>query len=242
MWWIALIFPIVIILVFIIAIFISSAGDKRKDHKKDNDNNQTNVNETSTSEPHMFFMPANDRAGILGEQRLNYELRHLLKEDEYLLSNLLLPLKNGHKTEIDCVLITHKGIFCIEGKTWMGHIVGTDEDEYWYQEYDDRRRAPQSHQNPIKQNEGHCVALERTLHGEYTVDNVVIFVDLEDGEGIVSDRAFTINDFIDYYRDYDEDELDSFETEGIYQTLLPYVATKEELRKHKDEVRKLHNN
>ena len=38
-----------------------------------------------------FFSPFNDRAGILGEDYVNSELRLLLRKDEYLLANVLLP-------------------------------------------------------------------------------------------------------------------------------------------------------
>lgn len=54
---------------------------------------------------------ANDYAGRVAESSVNATLRELLRDDEYLLTNLLLPLKNGHKTEIDGVLISRKGIF-----------------------------------------------------------------------------------------------------------------------------------
>ena len=60
-------------------------------------------------------------------------LRPLLREDEYLLANLLLPLRNGHKTEIDCVLISRKGIFSLKQRTGY-YISGNDDDEYWHQE------------------------------------------------------------------------------------------------------------
>ena len=69
-----------------------------------------------------FFTPENEKAGAYGELKTNYYVRLLLKSDEYLLANLLLPLKNGRKTEIDCVLISRKGVFCIETKNWVGHI------------------------------------------------------------------------------------------------------------------------
>ena len=127
---------------------------------------------------------ANDYAGRTAETYVNEALRSLLKDDEYLSENLLAPFKNGHKTEIDAVLITRKGIFCIETKSWMGSISGNDEDEYWLQAYQDMSRGVRKHRNPVKQNRAHCNALKETLNKPIKIENVVIFFDLEDCSGI----------------------------------------------------------
>lgn len=236
MWWILGVVAGVILLIVIIALIASNVSHDRGDY---GDGGGTQV---GGGERIPFFTPANDRAGMWGEKIVNYHLRPLLREDEYLLVNLLLPLKNGHKTEIDCVLISRKGIFCIETKNWVGHISGNDEDEFWHQEYDDPYMSDRDHKNPVKQNEGHCAILERKLHNNYQVDNVVIFADLEDGWGIESDYAFTVRSFKDYYRELNEDELNPSQIKAIYQMLLPFVATAEELKQHREDTRKRFNN
>lgn len=230
MWWIIGI--VIAIIVIIIIIAISSAQHDKGDY---GDGGGTQV---GGGERIPFFTPANDRAGMWGEKVVNYHLRPLLKQDEYLLANLLLPLRNGHKTEIDCVLISRKGIFCIETKNWVGHISGNDDDEYWFQEYDDPYMSDRQHKNPVKQNEGHCAILERKLNNRFNVDNIVIFADLEDGWGINSNYAFTIRQFKEYYRDLNGDEILESELKPIYQKLLPFVATDEELKSHRDDVKK----
>ena len=187
------------------------------------------------------FRPANDRAGLYGERLVTAHLRPLLKEDEYLLTNLLLPLKNGHKTEIDCVLISRRGIFCIEIKNWVGHISGCDEDEFWTQEYDDLYMSDRQHMNPVKQNDGHCAVLERILGAPFRVENIVIFAELEDGDDIDSDYAFTIGQFIEYYRGLNDDEVYVPDLKSIYQKLEGYMASLEELERHKKEARKRFN-
>ncbi len=55
--------------------------------------------------------PITKRRGIQGEKAVNYHLRRLVGENEYLLTNVLLPLENGHKTEIDSILISKKEFF-----------------------------------------------------------------------------------------------------------------------------------
>ena len=175
MWWIILIsilVPVIIIIViFVVVVKIVS--------KKDHDivmimrNGKTDV---GIDEKASFPILANDQAGIVGENEVNDLLSFLLRSDEYLLPNLLLPLWNGEKTEIDCVLISRKGIFCIEIKHWVGHISGNDEDEFWLQEYDDSYWEDKWHRNPVKQNNGHCVILKKKLNNRYWINNVVIFM------------------------------------------------------------------
>lgn len=247
---IAIIIPVVISIIFfvatviIIAVVLSVFLGKKND--SDDDNTSTKSNEgggiqVGGTESVPFFAPANERAGILGEKIVNRHLRPLLREDEYLLANLLLPLKNGHKTEIDCVLISRRGIFCIETKNWVGNIKGNDEDEYWIQKYDDPWKADRKHKNPVHQNEEHCQILERILHKRFDVENVVIFVSLEYRGGIDSDYAFTIREFENYYYDLYPDVINEAELKPLYQKLVKYVASEEELKQHKEDTRKRYN-
>lgn len=216
------------------AIFIGVLIGVIKNRKKDGGN-------TFDSTSHKVFKPANERAGTIGEQIAIRHLRPLLRDDEYLMSNILLPLKNGHKTEIDCVLISRKGIFCIEIKKWVGHIEGNDESEYWIQRYDDLFEKDKKHRNPVKQNEAHCEILERILRTDYQVDNVVMFIELEDDRDIDSKYVFTIKSFPNYYYEL-EDEVYVPDIKTIYEKLLPYVATPEELEAHKEETRRRYGN
>lgn len=226
---------VAVIIVIIIIAIVSSVNHDKGDYR---DGGGTQI---GGSERIPFFTPANDRAGMRGEKVVNYHLRPLLRQDEYLLANLLLPLKNGHKTEIDCVLVTRKGIFCIETKNWVGHISGTDEDEYWLQKYDDPYMDDRRHKNPIKQNKGHCAILERLLNKRFEVDGAVIFADLEDGVGIKSDYAFTISEFKNWYRSLEELDITDGELKQIFQLLYRYVATPEQLQQHREDVRRRFN-
>lgn len=234
--WIWIAIPIAVVIVIIIIAIASSINHDRGDY---NDGGGTQI---GGSERIPFFTPANDRAGMWGEKVVNYHLRPLLRQDEYLLANLLLPLKNGHKTEIDCVLITRKGIFCIETKNWVGHISGSDDDEYWLQEYDDPYMSDRRHKNPVKQNEGHCAVLERLLNNRFDVNGAVIFADLEDGWGIRSDYAYTVSEFKRWYRSLDDFDISDDELKQISQLLNGYVATPEQLRQHRDDVKRRFNN
>ena len=184
-----------------------------------------------------FYEEANDYAGRSAETYVNGALRSLLEDGEYLLENLLVPFKNGRKTEIDAVLITRKGIFCIETKSWMGSISGNDEDEYWLQAYRDESRGVRKHRNPVKQNRAHCNALKGTLNKPIKIENVVMFFDLEDGSGIDSDYVYDPDVFLEDYEIWD-DQLDSTTIQAVYQRLKPFIATEEDLERHKQELKK----
>ena len=66
-----------------------------------------------------FFMSTAETRGIDGERLSNFQIRKLLRNDEYLLSNLLIPLRNGHKVEIDSVIISRKVSFVLKPRTGL---------------------------------------------------------------------------------------------------------------------------
>ncbi len=201
-----------------------------------------NGNKNLPSTPIRHAKLTTDEKGKEGEKIVREYLNTLLKSDEYLLTNILLPLSNGNTTEIDAIFITHKGIFCVETKNWIGHLSGDDEGEYWIQKYDNPIKSPTKHRNPVKQNENHCFVIEKILNKElnekYYAKNVVIFPFIEDHYNLYSHRTYTLNEFNDYYNnlstiiDYSED------LEAINEALSIYVATEEELEEHKKRIRK----
>ncbi len=186
--------------------------------------------------------PANERAGKIGENETKYYLESLIKNDEYLLSNVLIPYGTNKTTEIDHILVTRKGIFCIETKRWIGHIYGRDNEEDWIQKYDDPMMNDRIHQNPVIQNEKHCRHVDRVLNEEFDVDNIVIFVDLLEKTNIKSQYCFSIDEFISYYHSLNDDEVSEEDIKYVYELLKKYVATEEQLLKHKNSLKKLNRN
>lgn len=229
--WIVLTIVLLLIILVVVAAILHNIG-------KYNDNDTSNYLDEGKR---CAQIPANDFAGELGERIAKEELQTIIKDNEYLLCNLLLSNKNGPKPQIDCVLISHKGVFCIEVKRWIGHISGNDDCEYWSQKYDDPCLETKQHRNPVKQNDKHRFALERTLNNNYSVDNIVLFVDLEDGLGIQSEYSFDISDFKRYYYGLD-DVLNDFEVKAIYEQLRRYIASNEDLEKHKTDLANRYGN
>ena len=216
-----IIISIVIFVIILVIVLISFLT--RNKHHDAQDGGNTHIS---------IFEPSNDRAGKKGELYANSHLRLLLEKDEHLLTGLLLPRKNGgFKAEVDAVLVTHKGVFCIETKHWIGKISGNDLDKEWKQECFDERKS-KTHRNPVKQNQSHCSYLEKILNNRFYVENVVIFVALENGSEISSEYTYTLRQFENYYNGLDKILTDK-DIEFIHQRLKNYVANESELKKNK---------
>lgn len=231
--WAIFLVAIVIGGAYIVALTFSNCNYFIKYKKSDKKKNKTSFD--YSLEQDSLFLTSPYIAGLEGEHRVNAHLKTLLKEDEYLLEHLLLPINNGHKTEVDSVLITRKGIFCIEIKNWSGHIYGNDDDETWLQKTRDPDKPHIEHNNPVRQNDWHCFILEKLLSDKYELYCAVIFSHLEKKNSIFSYYTYTIKDFIDFYGNLEE-ELSVVEIKSIYDKLSPYVATAIELDEHKEYV------
>ena len=231
MWVFLLILGITIAIILIVAII--SVTKKENGDYKDGGGSQLGGNERVP-----FFAPQNERAGLIGENIINNHLRLLLRNDEYLLTNVLLPVNGDFKTEIECIIVSRKGIFCIEIKNWVGHLFGNDEDEYWIQKYDDPHMTDRNHRNPVLQNLNHSKALNRKLNNKYMIDNVVILTGYDDIENVHSKYVFSLFGFKHFYRNCSEQELTENDLKIIFDKLSPFVSTKEELEKHKEEIKK----
>lgn len=188
------------------------------------------------------FTPLSERRGIEGERMVNHALRQIIHPDEYLLTNILLPCRNGEEMEIDSLLITRKGIFCIEIKNWIGHIYGDEQSEEWLQQYDDPYMSDKRHQNPFKQNEAHCSLLRQTLQYQFEIINIVLFPRIEDRSHLNAPSTFAIDDFKRYYAGLPEDKLFYSDIKEVGEKLKDYQATPERLKMHRENVKRKHPN
>ena len=227
LWLLIILVSLVIALIAIV--LISTASFKQQDSTR------KEKYQKSTKDEYVALTPA-EQHGKTGEAYASYILNRLLDEDEYMLQNLLVPINRNIKTEIDKVLITKKGIFCIEVKHWSGVISGKDEDEYWYQDFKNRRRPSKENKNPVLQNENHRKAIQNKLGNRYEPYNVVIFIDLDPASDIDSNCAYTLKSFASFYKTCDI-ELNNMEIDQIYKTLYPFVASDKQLNEYKEEIK-----
>lgn len=177
-----------------------------------------------------------EKAGEEGEIKAQKLLSDLLEEGETLLTNLLIPSHDGSQNEIDCVLITRKGIFCIEVKSWIGKITGGNTDAFWKQEYRKHRRQSKRHRNPFKQNEIHCGVIDKLLKQKYPIFNIVLFINKDKLKYVQSRNSFTRKTFKQGYEIL-SNKLSTEDIKRIRADLMPFIATTNELKLYRKNIR-----
>lgn len=95
------------------------------------------------------------------EQAVTRQLM-VLGHEYFIFQNLILPAhrKNLQYTEIDHVVVSRFGIFCIETKSTAGKIYGSRKSKQWTQYLNGK---PYLFYNPLKQNYAHVQALKEFL-------------------------------------------------------------------------------
>jgi hypothetical protein len=104
------------------------------------------------------------RPYLIGKSGENFVSRKLSRLDPRrytTLDDLMLP-SNGNTatTQIDHVVVSNFGIFCIETKSYQGWIFGNSQQEYWTQVI---YRYRKKFYNPLRQNYAHVKAVEALL-------------------------------------------------------------------------------
>lgn len=97
--------------------------------------------------------------GKYGEMVVSGILSHLPNEEYKVINNLLIS-QNGKTTQIDHVVVSQYRIFVIETKNYKGRISGNTDSEYWLQNVYGHKYQ---FYNPIRQNQGHILMLNRML-------------------------------------------------------------------------------
>ncbi len=97
-------------------------------------------------------------------ERGELHVDHILSSlgPDYTVLHDMVLLSNGYTVQIDHIVVSRFGIFCIETKTHSGKIYGSEKSEFWTQ-YVGNKKYPL--RNPIRQNYGHMKTIERVLEG-----------------------------------------------------------------------------
>lgn len=98
--------------------------------------------------------------GSIGEKQVSTLLQKLDPNNYILINDIHIPKKNGSTSQIDHILISHKGLFVIETKNYKGWIMGSENSQYWTQVIYKRKER---FYNPIWQNLGHINTLKEFL-------------------------------------------------------------------------------
>lgn len=104
----------------------------------------------------------------------------ILDQSKYIvLNDLMLPSQGStSSTQIDHVVVSNYGIFCIETKSYQGWIFGSADQQYWTQVI---YRNKQRFYNPLRQNFAHIKAIESLL-GSHIKEPIISFVIFPDAD------------------------------------------------------------
>ncbi len=110
------------------------------------------------------FESASRRAGRHGEEIAAEMISRVLREDDYLLTNIEIAYE-GRRAEMDCIVVNKFGVFIFEVKNYSGQLVG-DEDDYEWQKIkitDSGNMYLKQVKNPIRQLKRQVYLLARYL-------------------------------------------------------------------------------
>lgn len=181
-------------------------------------------------------------SGYIGESFIARKLRTLDPAEYKVFNDVLLPSDgNTRTTQIDHLVLSVYGIFCIETKSHSGWIYGSAGQEKWTQVF---YRKKYRFYNPLRQNYAHIKAIEQVLAGRLRtpIVSLVAFPSADkliiSGTDAVRDGRGTMRKLKSYIRPiYDQHEL-----ELLVMTLQSAnILDKEAHKEHVNEVRSLHH-
>jgi|WetSurMetagenome_2_1015567.scaffolds.fasta_scaffold66802_2 hypothetical protein len=177
--------------------------------------------------------------GLAGERFVTRKLANL-DQDSYKTFNNIMLLSDGstETTQIDQIVVSRYGIFCVETKNYSGWIFGGANQKYWTQViYHNKEKF----YNPLWQNYAHVKAVEKLFKGKYLQMRVYSLVAFPSADKI----KVSGTDFVGYASDVVE-KIMSFtnvifsdsEVDDICLTIVSANIEDEKIRKdHDKEVR-----
>lgn len=175
------------------------------------------------------------------ELQVEHQLERILSRRGYIIfGDLIIPSvsKKIPSTQIDHVVVSLYGIFCIEIKSHKGNIYGSYKARYWKQYLGGSR--PYEFYNPIKQNSHHVKSLEYLLRSRLKspIHSYVVFPNAHrikiGGKERIASIEFAIDRILNHTRQvYTPDDVEAI-AKG-----LAYVSTQSAnfRERHVDAVR-----
>lgn len=173
--------------------------------------------------------------GRMGEIFVNRRFNKLDPTCYKILSNLLLPSR-GHlnTTQIDQLVISNFGIFCVETKSYKGWIFGNASQEYWTQVI---YRYKKRFYNPLRQNYAHVKAIEEVVLSRYPKARIFSLVAFPYADKIQisgTDMVGYTRDVISKIESFNTPVLSDAERDAIYDMLVHANIQNREMRKVHD--------
>lgn len=179
--------------------------------------------------------------GLIGEKFVSRKLFNLDPAHYKVLDDLLLPSNgNLNMTQLDHVVVSNYGIFCIETKSYKGWIFGNANDKYWTQVI---YKHKEKFYNPLRQNYAHTKAIEEIVKPKYPKAQILSFVIFPNAGKLKisgTDSVGYARDIIRKIEDYKVQVFADAERDEICDILANANIQDKELRKlHNKGVREL---
>ena len=179
--------------------------------------------------------------GRSGEKFVSRKLHQLDPAHYVLLNDLMLPSDgNSTATQIDHVVISNFGIFCIETKSYKGWIFGNANQEFWTQVI---YRFKDRFYNPLRQNFAHIKAVENLLGPQRLKSPIISLVAFPDADKLKisgTDSVGYARDIVRKIESYTTTLYTDSERDEISNLLTSANIVDKNLRKlHNKEVRVL---
>ncbi len=154
--------------------------------------------------------------GIAGEYVVSRYLDKLDKSKYFTINDITLK-NNGMTSQIDHIVVSCYGIFVIETKNWKGSIYGSRWGNEIYQYLGGKKYT---HQNPIKQNNGHIKCLKEVLSNYPNLEyiSIVAFGGYSKRK-IKDDISIKISEILDTIKQYTEEVISEIDRDSVYAKL-----------------------
>lgn len=181
--------------------------------------------------------------GKMGEGFVRRKLRKLDPAHYRVLNDLLLPSKgNLNETQIDHVVVSNYGIFCIETKAYKGWVFGNAKQKYWIVTYKHSHHKERPY-NPMYQNYAHVKAIESLVKPSYPNISIIPLVAFPRAGKIKvsgTDSVGRVRDIIRKIRNYKTEVLSDIDRDRIYEILAGADIKDKSIRKeHVKGIRRL---
>ena len=180
-----------------------------------------------------------ERYGRRGEDQVTYGFLRKLDKSDRVFTNLILrhPYKDTSE-EIDQLIISRRGVFVIETKSWNGIIYGNDEDPYWTF-ISANTGIQEKRKSPYRQNQNHVRAFRECLHFDGDIYNIILF-NVGDISECSSDSTFTMESFLATYWETYPDSLTDVEVDALANKIKEYVRNHPvSLAEHREHIRQI---
>jgi len=179
--------------------------------------------------------------GWAGERYVKRSLTTLDQNEYKILNNLLLPTRGVLRTtQVDHVVVSRTGIFCIETKAHSGWIFGDARQEHWTRVM---FHIKEKFYNPLLQNQTHVCAIEDLIKSKYPQAHVISLVAFTNADKLHITGTNAVgydNEIVQKIKNYFTPIFTDAERDDVYNILRQANITDKNARKaHNHDVKSI---